>query len=135
MELDRNKSGVSGRGITMAEYTKGEWIKDYGGTKGHIKAVPEGAEAHNTVPEAMSRDYKLIPTPTVCKYDVNTPSLTEEEKQANADRIVDCVNGCKDIENPLAVKELYEALKEIYEDYGFAFIKDILAKAGGKDAT
>ena len=64
------------------DYTKGEWIKDYNGTVGHIKAVPEGAEAHNNKPEVEG--YKLIPTPTVCRYDVITPSLNEEEKEANA---------------------------------------------------
>lgn len=48
------------------------------------------------------------------------------------------VRACKEInpDNPLAVarsiKDLYEACKSIYEDYGFAFLKDILAKAEGK---
>lgn len=54
------------------KHTKGQWIIDYGGTIGHIKAVsPEG-------------------TPTVCRYAPPpscAPSIPEEEQRANAQLI------------------------------------------------
>ncbi len=38
--------------------------------------------------------------------------VAEMDSEANAQRIVDCVNGCQGI-NPLAVKKMYDALKEL----------------------
>ena len=65
--------------------------------------------------------------------------------EANAQLIVDCVNGCKDIENPLAVTDLYKVCKAIWEayskarlDYGAELLAEIskldtlLAKAEGR---
>ncbi|KKN71862.1 hypothetical protein LCGC14_0417160 [marine sediment metagenome] len=43
--------------------------------------------------------------------------FSREVKFANAQRIVDCVNGCRGI-NPEVVRDLYEACKAIWEAYG-----------------
>lgn len=49
------------------------------------------------------------------KYNIFTDdeAIASTVSEANAQRIVDCVNGCKGIENPLAVPDMYEALKEM----------------------
>jgi hypothetical protein len=56
----------------MAKHTAGPWVKDYGGTTGHIKAI-------------VDVDGKK--TPTVCKYDLGThgcaPTLSGQEIEAN----------------------------------------------------
>ena len=39
------------------------------------------------------------------------------EDQANAQRIVDCVNGCAGITNPLAIPKLLEACKPIVNEF------------------
>ncbi len=53
------------------------WAKDYGNTKGHIKAVINKGE------------YK---TPTVCRYDVRVTTISKDEQEANAEMIVKAVN-------------------------------------------
>jgi len=64
------------------KHTETPWEKDYGGTTGHIKSV---ANLDNT-------DKKYPSSPTVCRYDVITPSISEEEQQANAAFIVKACN-------------------------------------------
>ena len=49
------------------------------------------------------------------------------EQEANAQRIVDCVNGCKGIE-PSAVKDLYEALGELCSQLSLGCSMDYLYK-------
>lgn len=57
----------------LEKMTPGPWEKDYGGTLGHIKSVAQRDDAQ---------------TPTVLRYDVDTLSLSEEQKEANAEGIV-----------------------------------------------
>jgi hypothetical protein len=63
--------------------TPGPWEADYGGTLGHIKSIgphPRGF------------------TPTVARYDVDTPSVTDGEKIANAKLIAaapDLLEACQ----------------------------------------
>lgn len=117
-------------------YTKGEWIVDYNGTIGHIKAV---------LPERASQGW----TPTICRYDHCAPSISIEEAKANASLIVAAVNACAKVnpDNPMAVagsiSEMYEALRNLVKriDDGVALGEalDILparlaiAKAEGKE--
>lgn len=93
------------------EYTKGKWTVE--GNK--IKVFGKGTIA-------------ICPSPT------NNEGVYEFI--ANAPRIVDCVNGCKDI-NPLAVGDLYEALKRTVaylnpDSFGEASTLDIANKALAK---
>jgi len=55
--------------MSEAKFTKGGWVKDYKGTIGHIKAI---SGFHGSL------------TPTVARFDVLTPSISSEEKEANA---------------------------------------------------
>lgn len=57
----------------MSKHTPGPWVVDYLGTIGHIKSVPRDDQGR-----VSSR------TPTVARYDVTTPSLTPDDKAANA---------------------------------------------------
>ena len=75
-----------------AKYTPGPWEADYGATKGHIKSLG--------MPRPEGQDW--TPTPTVCRYDVETPSLSEAEKAANGRLIA-------------AAPELLEALEEVLQ--------------------
>jgi len=66
-------------------FTKGEWVIDYNGTIGHIKAIIGNI------------------TPTVCRYSPSPNCATyipEEEQRANAHLIV-------------SAPDMYEALKAI----------------------
>lgn len=65
------------------KFTKGPWVANYGGTEGHIKAIKEGG------------------TPTVAIADVITPSLTDEEKKANAHLIAAAPDMYKEIEQDI----------------------------------
>lgn len=56
------------RAMEATKHTPGPWEADYGGTIGHIKSVAEYDDGR---------------TPTVARYDVNTPGLRAEEKEAN----------------------------------------------------
>jgi len=69
------------------EHTPLPWAADYKGTIGHIKSVSPDVEG----------------TPTVCRYDVTTPSLSESEKMANADFIVRACNSHDDLVRALKV--------------------------------
>ena len=73
--------------MNETKFTPAPWKKDYGGTVGHIKSI--GIK--------QGGGYKQ--TPTVCRYDVKTLSLPNEEKEANANLIA-------------ASPKLYEALKD-----------------------
>lgn len=89
--------------MSEQKWTAEPWEKDYGGTIGHIKSVVGYPES----------------TPTVCRYDVMTPSLSEDEKQANAQRIVACVNACHGAPSaiqPKAVKALADVLEAFTRD-------------------
>ncbi len=96
-------------------YTKGEWKLDDTGT-----AIYSGERL-----VANCGGYVLTQKET----------LTLAENKANAHLIVAAVNACTSVnpDNPLAVaesiKDMYEALKLIYANYGFTFIENILAKA------
>ena len=57
----------------MNKHTPGPWAIDFGGTIGHIKSVA-----------TVKTNEDNYMTPTVARYDVKTPSLSEEEKKANA---------------------------------------------------
>lgn len=50
-------------------HTAGPWVKDYGGTLGHIKSVTEREDGA---------------TPTVARYDLAAPSIGEDEREENA---------------------------------------------------
>lgn len=50
-------------------FTPGPWVKDYGGTLGHIKSVAERDDGA---------------TPTVARYDLAALFISEEEREANA---------------------------------------------------
>jgi hypothetical protein len=84
------------------KHTGEPWEKDYGGTIGHIKS---------TAPNGRNN------TPTVCKYIYNPHQLdflTEEEIEANGERIPACVNACAGISNEAlddgVIGKLVEAL-------------------------
>jgi hypothetical protein len=55
------------------------WVKDFGGTIGHIKSIALHEKGF---------------TPTVCQYDKNSKasSISDKEAQANAELIVTAVN-------------------------------------------
>lgn len=54
--------------MSDAKFTSGVWIVDLGGSVGHVKALLAGSDK----------------TPTVARYDVITPSLSDEHRKANA---------------------------------------------------
>lgn len=54
----------------QAKFTKGPYVKDYGGTIGHIKSVP-------TIPNDDGS------TPTIARYDMTAMSITSEQAEAN----------------------------------------------------
>ena len=70
----------------IQEYTKGEMI-----LQGHYIFSSE-------------KPPRLIAT-------VEIMNIGLKGQEANAQRMVDCWNGCKDFENPLEAPRLYEALK------------------------
>jgi hypothetical protein len=76
----------------MSKHTPGPWVKDYGYTLGHIKAISPRQGTW---------------TPTVARYDIGAPDYPAikdpEEREANARLIA-------------AAPELYEALKRIAAD-------------------
>ena len=82
------------------KHTSGPWAIDLGGALGHIKSA---ANANSN-----EDNYR---TPTVARYDVITPSLSEEEKKANA-RLIAAAPDMYDflravIANPVSVSKLF----------------------------
>lgn len=57
--------------MSKTNFTPAPWVVDYRGTIGHIKSVSRLVDQ----------------TPTVCIYDVKTPSLSDAEKKANSSLI------------------------------------------------
>lgn len=79
----------------------------------------------------------------VIEATINSPHITEEEANANMERIVACVNGCAGI-NPDAVKDLLAAAKHlinhaddsgIYLKNSFPTLRAAIAKAEIKEGT
>ena len=70
--------------MSDTKFTSGPWVVDFGGTIGHVKSVAENEYAN---------------TPTVARYDIGIPGVSESEQYANAQLIA-------------AAPELYEALKQ-----------------------
>lgn len=64
------------------KHTATPWEKDYGGTIGHIKSMANINDPNGKYPS----------TPTVCRYDVMTPSISKDEQEANAAFIVKACN-------------------------------------------
>ena len=85
------------------EHTKGEWLT-YCGEENWFVIV---------------KDKPNRPDRVVCKI------INESCEEANAQRIVDCVNGCEGI-NPEAVRDLYAACTHA---------KAVIASVGGEEAT
>jgi len=75
-------------------------------------------------------------------------SISDEERDANSERIVACVNACEGIKNPDAVPEMLKALKQLVgaintivlhkgigkqnADYLWGIIDEAIAKAGSE---
>jgi len=68
--------------MTDTKFTPGPWVVDFNGTIGHVKSVAKN---------------KSNNTPTVARYDIGIPGVSESEKYANAHLIA-------------AAPKLYEAL-------------------------
>lgn len=96
----------------MEKFTKGEWVKDFNGTKGHIKAVKK------------ERDhFSKLKTPTIARYDVITPSISDDEKEANA-HLIACA------------PEMYKFLDDLANGRGTDYpIEKLLAKARGEECN
>ena len=99
--------------MSEAKFTKGKWVKDYNGTIGHIKSVKDEVDH-------VSR----LKTPTVARFDVVTPSMSDDEKEANAHLIA-------------AAPEMYRVLDNMMKDIGNHYpnwkeIESVLAKARGE---
>ena len=101
----------------MSKRTPGKWVKDFQGTKGHIKALVYSGERE---------------TPSVCKYHRGfcADSITEEEMQANGHLLA-------------AAPDMLEALKCFVQSWsegrfltdGYTVLKscrDAIDKAEGK---
>ena len=56
-------------------------------------------------------------------------SNNDDVLKANAERIVACVNGCNGIENPLAVSDMYEALKVALDEAPWEPLGDDIKEA------
>jgi len=69
-------------------FTGVKWVVDLGGTIGHIKAILVGSDK----------------TPTVARYDVETLSLNDDHKKANAHLIA-------------AAPDMYLLLRDILNNY------------------
>lgn len=92
----------------MGNFTPGPWVPDYNLTIGHIKSTSS----------LVNR------TPTVCRYDVKTPSLSEDEKKANSRLIA-------------AAPEMYEMLEKLItegqvSEYYWYEIRALLSKVRGE---
>ena len=103
------------------KHTPLPWIQDYGQTIGHIKAI-------------VNSDKQA--TPTVCRYDVNTISISKDERDANAQFIVKACNEHykqKEINADLlaALKEMVISLTERggISMYDIALAQEAIKKA------
>ena len=74
--------------MSDTKFTPGPWVVDFGGTTGHIKSVAKNKSSN---------------TPTVARYDIGIPGVSEAEQYANARLIA-------------AAPELYGALDEAVKD-------------------
>jgi len=74
--------------MSDTNFTPGPWVVDFGGTTGHIKSVAKNKSSN---------------TPTVARYDIGIPGVSEDEQYANAHLIA-------------AGPVLYEALREAVKD-------------------
>lgn len=85
--------------------TIGEWVKDYRGSRGHIKAVKEGIKE----------------TPTLARFDIfskygfKNPAISKEEEEENAKLICDAGNVRQqiDCDLPELLKQRDELLKAL----------------------
>ena len=82
--------------------TPGPWVKDYGGSLGHIKRVP------------VDRAITGHRTPTVIRYDVETLSMAYEEKQDNGEFIARAREGY-----PAALRQLI-AIRDLCQSMNHA---------------
>jgi len=103
----------------MKGYTKGEWS---------VKAQNKPQHPLRVYTTINSLEYNIA---DIFIAAPNHPGGTE----ANAQRIVDCVNGCEGI-NPKAVKGLYEVLTEIKlvwpgldQDIKFPHLDEVIQRA------
>jgi len=71
--------------MSDTKFTPGPWVVDFDGTIGHVKSVAENEYAN---------------TPTVARYDIGIPGVSESEQYANAHLIA-------------AAPELYKVLDEM----------------------
>lgn len=99
--------------MSEAKFTKGEWVKDYKGTEGHIKAI---SGFHGSL------------TPTVARFDVITPSIDEDEKEANAHLIAAAPELYAMLEMVMNILNGDDAINEVES----SDIKNLLAKARGE---
>lgn len=108
------------------KFTQGEWVKDYNGTNGHIKAMKN------------ERDHvSRLRTPTIARYDVMTPSIPDEEKQANAHLIAsapDMYRELQKIESTLSTLSSV-VLENLSLKVHVDSISKILAKARGEQGV
>ena len=74
--------------MSDTKFTPGPWVVDFDGTIGHVKSVAENEYAN---------------TPTVARYDIGIPGVSESEQYANAHLIA-------------AAPKLYRALDEAVKD-------------------
>ena len=71
--------------MSTPKHTPGPWVKDFHGSRGHIKSVAPHPKGF---------------TPTVCRYDTCAKSLTPDEIEANGELLA-------------AAPELAECLRDI----------------------
>ena len=108
--VDIGAEEYGGRVVSDTKFTSGPWVVDFGGTIGHVKSVAENEYAN---------------TPTVARYDIGIPGVSESEQYANAQLIA-------------AAPELYEALTRCKFDSlnmtvaDLEFCKAAMAKARGE---
>ena len=102
------------------KHTKLPWVKDYGGTIGHIKSVSKNGEK----------------TPTVLRYDIGVslgyPLFSEAEMNANAEFICRAVNSHYELLEACQIVHdiLIEESQEVWS-YEIRILLDAIQKAEG----